>query len=182
MNIDLNTLSKDQLVQALTLYIKDVQELETQISMLSDSNKILVEKLNTTEKKLDETDAMLFNYENSYRKLNNHHKKALTTIQDQEEKIQALKFQVRKEQEITKTACEQAYEAKRKYRQPVYNTYVNEVNVYNKKQSTPKQPKIEEDIDFEVPTKKSSVFERVFGSKLDQVVVDTNGMYRPAKY
>lgn len=119
--MSLESLTKEQLIQALKLYQADVQDLKSQVSMLSDSNTQLVEIINTTK---DSSSA----YESMYFRMKEENKKLKTTNDNLVNDIKHLEFEVKKQRSLATTACLQAQEAKRKSRTTTFNS----VNIFAK--------------------------------------------------
>lgn len=140
--MDLTQLTKDQLITALELYMTDV-------------DKLLVEK--------EKSDNLAYEYESLYKRLNAHHKTALSKIEELEETVDQLYFQVKKHKALASAACMQAYEAKRK---PCVNVNIKTVKVY--------QPK-------EKKAKPLNKVLAMFSGTNDQFDIDTNGLYSPRK-
>jgi uncharacterized protein YjcR len=119
--MDLTKLTREQLIETLTKYQKEVDELSTQVNILTESNLKLFNKVN------DKTDELSI-YKNLYKKCIIDNKKLIQQNLKLLDDVEHLEFSVKKQRALAITACIQAKEAKRLYK---HDLVVNNINIIN---------------------------------------------------
>ena len=108
--MDLTKLTREQLIEALTLYQNDIAELSMQTNVLTESNLKLFNMLNEKTNELTRYKKMHDTFKDENKKLIKQNLNLL-------DEVEQLNFSVKKQRALAITACIQAQEAKRKYRQ-----------------------------------------------------------------
>ncbi len=109
--MNLEILTREQLIEALKLYQSDVDELTAQIDVLNDANLKLFKKAND---KIDEASA----YKSMYDKIKGENTDLIKQNLRLLDEVEHLEFSVKKHKATAISASVQAADAKRKYKHP----------------------------------------------------------------